>query len=62
MGVITSYIQRQWYIGHTYSDFGRVLDGFSGTILDFNFSDFTSKDSVSPKTQHVVLKWGKLNT
>lgn len=34
-------------------DFNRVLDALSTVILDFDLNSFISKDTVSPKAQHV---------
>ncbi|MCI32890.1 hypothetical protein A2U01_0054104, partial [Trifolium medium] len=36
------------------SDFDNVLDGLRDMIPIFDFSRFTSKDTVSPKAQHVL--------
>ena len=36
------------------SDFDNVLDGLCGTIPDFDISNFTSKDTVPLKAQHVL--------
>jgi len=36
------------------SNFDNVLDGLRGTIPDFYVSNFTSKDIVPPKAQHVL--------
>jgi len=35
-------------------NFDNVLDDLRGTILDFDISSFTSKDTVPHKAQHVL--------
>ena len=37
------------------SNFDNVLDGLRGTISNLNVSDFTSKDTVPLKAQHVLM-------
>ena len=37
------------------SDFDRALDDLSVAIPDFDLSNFTSKDIVPPKAQHVLV-------
>jgi len=37
------------------SDFDRALDDLCGTILDIGFSNFSSNDTIHPKTRHVLM-------
>jgi len=52
--VLQYHILRDNEISGMDLDFDNALDGLRGTILNFDISSFTCKDTVSPKTQHVL--------
>ncbi|KAL6545127.1 hypothetical protein OROHE_009792 [Orobanche hederae] len=52
--VLQDHILRYSGVYGVDSNFDRALDGLSMAIPDFDLSNFTSKDTVPPKAQHVL--------
>jgi len=52
--VLQDHILRHSGICGMNSNFNNALDGLRGMILDFDISNFTSKDIVPPEAQHVL--------
>lgn len=54
MDVIDHILRDNWIYGMN-SYFNTTLDDLSNMILNFDLSIFTSKDTVPPKVQHVLV-------